>query len=147
MGAIFKLVEKGGSAVKKNWSKYDKWLAKVAGAAGVPIALAINTANGPEAILNKYGQLGVQALQTATPIDTGETAASWSYQVKKANGGYSLEFYNSHTNQGVNIAVILQYGHGTGIGTYVEGIDYINPALKPIFDQISEQVWEGVTSA
>lgn len=147
MGAIFKLVEKGGGAVKRNWTEFDKWIGRVAGAAGVPIAAAINSASGPESILNKYGQLGVQALQTATPIDTGQTAASWSYTVKRKNGGYSLDFYNGHTNQGVNIAIILQYGHGTGIGTYVEGVDYINPALKPIFDQISEQIWEEVTSA
>lgn len=149
MKAAFKLVEKGGGAVKKNWPAFDKWLGRAAMAAGVPISIgrACGVGSGPTSILNKYGQVGVQALQSATPIDTGRTAYSWSYDVLKTNSGYSLNFYNNNTNQGVNIAVILQYGHGTGVGTYVQGVDYINPALRPIFDQLSDQIWEEVTNA
>lgn len=95
-------------------------------------------------ILDKYGRQGVSALQAATPKDTGKTAESWSYKINRENGKVSLTFHNTNVNQGVLIAVILQYGHATGNGGYVEGIDYINPALKPIFEKIAEEAWKEV---
>ena len=96
-------------------------------------------------ILNRYGREGVIALQNATPKDTGETASSWSYQISRKNGIVSLEFHNSHYNKGVPIAIILQYGHATGNGGYVQGVDYINPALQPIFNKLAEEAWREVS--
>ncbi len=96
-------------------------------------------------VLDKYGRAGVSALSSATPIDTGKTAASWYYEIKRQNGGVSLEFFNSNVNKGVPIAIVLQYGHGTGTGGWVEGRDYINPAIQPIFDQLAKEAWEEVT--
>ena len=98
-----------------------------------------------EGILSRYGEKGVEALSSATPKDTGKTAGSWSYTVKKGKNGYSVSWKNSNVQGGVNIALILQYGHGTGNGGYVQGIDYINPALKPIFDSMAEEAWREVT--
>ena len=98
-------------------------------------------------ILHKYGQEGVRALSAATPMDSGETAASWAYEIVQKQGSTTIYWSNSNVNDGVNIAVLLQYGHGTGSGGYVEGIDYINPAMKPIFDRIAREAWEEVTSA
>lgn len=98
-------------------------------------------------ILSKYGQIGVNALAEATPSRSGETASSWNYSIEIGSGHYAIYWSNSHTNDGVNIALILQMGHGTGTGGYYSGIDYINPALRPIFDQIAEDVWSEVTSA
>ena len=95
-------------------------------------------------VLDKYGRAGVSALSSATPTDTGKTAASWYYEIKHQNGGVSLEFFNSNVNKGVPIAIILQYGHGTGTGGWVEGRDYINPAIQPIFDKIANNAWEEV---
>ena len=97
------------------------------------------------AILNKYGSLGVAALSNATPVESGVTAASWTYSIVQRPGYYSIRWHNSHTNKGVPIAVLLQYGHGTGTGGYVQGRDYINPAVRPIFDQIANDVWKEVT--
>lgn len=98
------------------------------------------------AVLNKYGKKGVEALTSMTPIDTGLTASSWYYQiVREDNGQIALQFCNSNIKEYVPIAVILQYGHATKSGTWVEGQDYINPALKPIFDQIADEVWREVT--
>lgn len=96
------------------------------------------------AILNKYGSMGQTALANATPIDQGETAASWSYSTEQRPGYYSIRWYNSHNVDGVPIAVILQYGHGTGTGGYVEGRDYIMPAIQPVFDQILEEAMREV---
>lgn len=96
-------------------------------------------------ILNKYGDMGVQALRAATPVDSGLTASSWSYQIQNENGLATIEFHNSNINKHVNIAIILQYGHGTGTGGWVQGRDYINPALQPIFDQLAEEAWREVT--
>lgn len=96
-------------------------------------------------VLSKYGEIGVQALSEATPKDSGITASSWSYEVKMKDGNPGIFWSNSNVNQGVNIAVILQYGHGTGTGGWVEGMDYINPALKPIFDKLIDDVWKEVT--
>ena len=96
-------------------------------------------------VLDKYGRAGVSALSSATPIDTGKTAASWYYEIKRQNGSVSLEFFNSNINKCVPIAIVLQYGHGTGTGGWVEGRDYINPAIQPIFDQLAKEAWEEVT--
>lgn len=100
-----------------------------------------------EHILHKYGREGVNALKNATPVDSGVTANSWSYELKISKESVTIHWNNSHVNKGVNIAVILQYGHGTGTGGYVQGRDYINPAIKPIFDKIAEEAWKEVTRA
>lgn len=96
-------------------------------------------------ILDKYGKAGVAALASATPVDTGKTASSWSYQITRKNGRISLSFHNSNIQNGVPIAVIIQYGHATRNGGWVEGRDYINPALRPIFEQIANEAWKEVT--
>lgn len=96
-------------------------------------------------LLDKYGQAGVEALSCATPSDTGKTASSWSYDIVETKSSISIVFSNSNINKGVPIAIILQYGHGTGTGGYVQGRDYINPACKPIFDRLAEEAWEEVT--
>ena len=95
--------------------------------------------------LDKYGREGVAALASATPVESGKTASSWYYEIKRQNGSVSIEFLNSNINNGVPIAVILQYGHGTGTGGWVQGRDYINPAIQPIFDKIAENAWREVT--
>lgn len=94
--------------------------------------------------LDRYGEEGVRALSSATPIDSGKTASSWSYQIRKDGGSTVIEWINSNVNDGVNIAVILQYGHGTRNGGWVQGVDYINPALRPIFDRIADEAWKEV---
>ena len=91
------------------------------------------------ATLSKYGSLGVNALSNATPRESGLTAQSWYYTIEMRRGYYSIRWHNRHEEDGVNIAVILQYGHGTRNGGYVEGRDYIMPAIRPIFDQISAE--------
>lgn len=96
-------------------------------------------------ILDKYGREGVSALSSATPVDSGVTAASWRYEIQNGPQGAKLSFHNDNINKGVNIAIILQYGHGTGTGGWVEGRDYINPAIQPLFDEIVENVWKEVT--
>lgn len=96
-------------------------------------------------ILQRYGSIGVNALSNATPVESGVTAASWTYSIVQRPGYYSIRWHNSHENKGVPIAVLLQYGHGTGTGGYVQGRDYINPAVRPIFDQIANEVWKEVT--
>ena len=95
--------------------------------------------------LNKYGRQEVAALASATPVDTGKTASSWSYKIENNNGSVSISFENSNVQDGVPIAIILQYGHGTRNGGWVEGRDYINPAIQPIFDQIVNDAWKEVT--
>ena len=95
--------------------------------------------------LDKYGREGVAALESATPIDTGETAKSWYYKITNANGSATISFYNSNIQNGCPIAIILQYGHGTKNGGWVEGRDYINPAIQPIFDEIANNAWREVT--
>lgn len=94
--------------------------------------------------LDRYGKRGVDALSSATPYDTGNTAGSWYYKINRSGESVSIEFCNSNVNQGVPIAIILQYGHGTGTGGWIEGRDYINPAIQPIFDQILNDVWKEV---
>lgn len=95
-------------------------------------------------VLEKYGQRGVSALAAATPMDTGVTAACWDYEIFQNGDELTLAFNNYNVNRGVNIAVILQMGHGTRTGGWVEGRDYINPALRPIFDKIADEAWEEV---
>jgi hypothetical protein len=97
------------------------------------------------AALSRYGSLGVNALSNATPQDTGETAHSWYYEIKQHKGYYSIRWHNHHTNEGRPIAILIQYGHGTGTGGYVQGRDYIMPAIRPIFDQIAADAWKEVT--
>lgn len=96
-------------------------------------------------VLDKYGREGVNALSSATPVDTGITSKSWYYKIENKNGSASITFHNSNIQNGVPIAIILQYGHGTKNGGWVEGIDYINPAIKPIFDKLANDAWREVT--
>ena len=97
---------------------------------------------GPKLLsdLDKYGKMGVRALEKATPVDEGDTRRSWEYRVTKS----SIEWYNTHTNRGANIAILIQYGHGTGTGGYIQGRDYINPAIQPVFDQIAAEIGKKV---
>lgn len=95
--------------------------------------------------LDKYGKEGVAALSSATPVDTGLTANSWYYEIEHRDGSATISFKNSNIKDGVPIAIILQYGHATGTGGWVEGRDYINPAIQPIFDKIAENAWREVT--
>lgn len=115
---------------KGDFSKLDSYLNRLKSVVGL-------------SDLDKYGRMGVQALSAATPKDTGNTASSWYYKIKKETGRTSLEFCNSNVNDGVPIAVILQYGHGTGNGGWIEGRDYINPAIQPIFDSILNDLQKG----
>lgn len=96
-------------------------------------------------ILDKYGREGVEALASATPVDSGLTASSWYYKIEHKNGSVEISFHNSNIQNGVPIAVILQYGHGTRNGGWVEGRDYINPAIRPVFDKIVDSAWREVT--
>ena len=97
-------------------------------------------------ILASYGERGVKALAAATPKDTGKTADSWTYSIEEGKGTVSIVWSNTNVNKGLNIAVLLQYGHGTRNGGYVQGRDYINPALQPLFDEIANKAWEEVVS-
>lgn len=97
-------------------------------------------------LLDIYGQLGVNALKSATPKATGKTASSWFYTITEEENSTTITWNNSNVNKGVNIAIVLQYGHGTGTGGYVRGIDYINPALAPIFEKLAARAWEEVIS-
>lgn len=97
--------------------------------------------------LQKYAEQGVAALASATPKDSGETANSWGYEIRQSKNSVSIYWTNSNVNKGVPIAVIIQYGHGTRNGGYVQGRDYINPAMRPIFDKIAENVWKEVISS
>lgn len=117
---------------KGDFSKATKYLEKAKKAAGMKD-------------LSKYGKAGVAALSSSTPVDSGLTASSWYYEIKNQNGRISIDFCNSNVNDGVPIAVILQFGHGTGTGGWVQGRDYINPAIQPIFDKIADEAWREVT--
>lgn len=97
-------------------------------------------------VLTRYGQMGVDALSRGTPVETGETAQSWYYEIVRDGQSYSIIWGNSHVEDGRPIAILLQYGHGTGTGGYVEGRDYINPAIQPIFDQMAAEAWKAVTA-
>lgn len=94
----------------------------------------------------KYGQEGVRALSSATPQSTGLAASSWGYSVKTNSNGFSLTWTNSDIENGFPVAVMIQYGHGTKNGGYVQGIDYINPAIRPIFERILNELWKEVTA-
>lgn len=117
---------------KGDFSKTSKWLRKIREAARL-------------GILDKYGREGVAALASATPTETGATASSWYYKIERRNGAVAIVFCNSNINDGVPIAIILQYGHGTGTGGWVEGRDYINPAVQPLFDKAANELWREVT--
>lgn len=95
--------------------------------------------------LDRFGREGVSALASATPVESGETAKSWNYKIENQNGIVKIAFYNTNVVKGVPIAIILQYGHGTRNGGYVQGRDYINPAIQPVFDQLAEHAWKEVT--
>jgi hypothetical protein len=97
-------------------------------------------------VLEQLGQKGVNALANATPVDSGKTASSWSYSIEESSGSIAIVWSNSNVNKGLNIAVLLQYGHGTRNGGYVQGRDYINPAMQPIFDEIANRAWKEVVS-
>lgn len=97
-------------------------------------------------ILDKYGRKGVDALSSATPLDSGKTASSWYYEIEHVRDSATISFCNSNVNDSVPIAIILQYGHGTGTGGWVAGRDYINPAIQPIFDEMAEEAWKEVTN-
>lgn len=117
---------------KGDWSKTTKFLQR-------------NRKMGQNWNLDKYGQAGVNALQAATPVDTGLTASSWYYEITNNDGVVRITFNNSNIQNEVPIAIILQYGHATRNGGWVEGRDYINPAIQPIFDKITETAWREVT--
>lgn len=97
------------------------------------------------ATLERYGIAGVDALSNATPKDTGETSLLWKYKIVEKKGEYTIEWYNDNVVDGVQIAIVIQYGHATGTGGFVQGRDYINPAMRPIFDKMAEEVWKVVT--
>lgn len=97
-------------------------------------------------ILSRYGQEGVAALSAATPVESGATASSWTYEITHTPTSTTISWLNTNVNKGVNIALILQYGHGTGTGGFVRGRDYINPAMRPVFDRMAQQVWKEATS-
>ena len=115
-----------------DFSKLSRYLERVKEAAKV-------------GILDKYGREGVAALSSATPVESGTTASSWNYEITHENGSSVISFTNSNINKGVPIAIILQYGHGTGTGGWVQGRDYINPAIQPLFDKIANEAWREVT--
>lgn len=117
---------------KGSYSNTEAWLGKL-------------SKNAIRTKLETYGQLGVRALSSHTPKDTGATAASWGYEIESDNKSWTITWTNSNIVKGTPIAIILQYGHGTGTGGYVQGRDYINPAIQPIMDSISNGVWEAVT--
>ena len=118
---------------KGDYSKLTRYLEKMKKSARI-------------SVLDRYGKAGVEALSAATPVDTGFTASSWYYKVEIHNDKASISFCNSNIQNGVPIAIILQYGHGTRNGGWVEGRDYINPAIQPIFDQIVNDAWREVTA-
>ena len=118
---------------KGDFSKFTKYLERVKEVAKI-------------GELDKYGREGVAALSSATPIDSGETASSWYYRIEHSKDSVSINFYNSNINKGVSIAIILQYGHGTRNGGWVQGRDYINPVIQPLFDKIANDAWKEVTS-
>lgn len=124
--AMIKVVQKG------DFSKTEKFFER-----------CLNLAHAGK--LDKYGKEGVAALAANTPVDSGKTASSWDYEITNEKGKLTLSWYNTNVHNGVNIAVILQYGHGTGTGGYVRGIDYVNPAMRPIFNKIADGVWKEVT--
>lgn len=122
--------------VRGDWKKTEDFLKKASKSSSFFDQLAV------------FGQEGVTALSAATPKDTGKTAASWSYKINKTQDAVSLTWYNSSVADGssIPIVILIQYGHGTGSGAYVQGTDFINPVMKPIFDKINDYVWKEVRS-
>ena len=118
---------------KGDFSKLDRYLNEV------------RKAVRKDTIFDKYGRAGVAALSSATPVETGLAAQSWYYEVEQSSSSVRIVFYNSDVENGFPVAIMLQYGHGTGTGGWVEGRDYINPAIQPIFDKIAEDAWKEVT--
>lgn len=96
--------------------------------------------------LSRYGQQGVNALSSATPKESGLTAISWDYRIVKYRRGFRIQWFNTNTPNDIPVAILIQYGHGTGSGGYVQGRDYINPAMRPLFDRIANEVWKKVTN-
>ena len=96
-------------------------------------------------LLNEYGKQGVELLRDATPVDTGKTATGWDYEIEVSSQGVSLYWGNNNVNEGVPIAILIQYGHATRSGSYVQGIDYINPALRPLFESMATKLWKEVS--
>ena len=119
---------------KGDFSKTSKYLGRV------------KRAGDLSSRLEKYGKEGVAALAAATPVDTGLTARSWYYTITQSNGSVTISFNNSNRQNGVLIAIILYYGHSTRNGGWVEGRDYITPAIRPVFDKIANEAWREVTS-
>lgn len=119
--------------VTGSWAKTIRFLEKAAQTGG-----AKN--------FDRYGQMGVRALEQASPVDKGDMARSWKYRIVQNRGSVTIEWYNTDSNDGENIAILVQYGHGTGTGGYVEGRDFINPAMKDVFQTIADQLWKEVTS-
>lgn len=117
---------------KGDWSKTNNFLER-----------ALNVIH--LGIFDKYGKEGVKALAAATPIDSGVTADSWYYKIIRNEYGVKIEWLNSNVNQGIPIAILIQYGHGLQNGSYIQGIDFINPAIKPIFNKIAEEAWKELT--
>lgn len=117
---------------KGDFSKLTRYLERVKEAARI-------------GILDKYGREGVAALASATPVDSGLASNSWDYEIERIPEGIRLVFFNTDIENGFPVAIMLQYGHGTGTGGWVEGRDYINPAIQPIFDRIVEEAWREVT--
>lgn len=126
MAKLIKFKQKG------DFSKLDRYFERIKGKAKI-------------SNLDRYGREGVAALAAATPMDSGLTAQSWRYEIVRDNGTISINFLNSNIQNGVPIAIILQYGHGTGTGGWVEGRDYINPSIQPLFDKITNDAWKEVT--
>lgn len=96
-------------------------------------------------LLNEYGKQGVELLRDATPVDTGKTATGWDYEIEVSSQGVSLYWVNNNVNEGVPIAILIQYGHATRSGSYVQGIDYINPVLRPLFESMATKLWKEVS--
>lgn len=119
---------------KGNFSKLDNFLERAKGFV-------------KQSDLDRYGRAGVEALSSATPVDSGLTASSWYYKITRKEGLVSISFHNSNVQDGVPIAIILQYGHGTNNGGWVQGRDYINPAVRPVFDEIVNNAWKEVTKS
>lgn len=112
-----------------NFSKTDKFLNKL-------------SKNDAQRLLDEYGRRGVEALSAATPIDSGNTAKSWSYEVDKSGNGYAIKFFNDSKNEGISIVILNQYGHATRSGSWVQGRDFINPAIRPVFDTMAKDLWK-----
>ena len=117
---------------KGNFKKTDRFFGRILD--------AVHLSN-----LDSFGQRGVEALASATPKDSGKTAESWQYEIERSADAVTIRWFNTNVNKGVNIAIILQRGHGTRNGGYVKGRDYINPAIQPIFDEIAETAWKEIT--